>query len=235
MNPVPAGADGLPSPYRSTAKADVIVFPTFLDLKACVSAKLVTGAQCGHPDAKGAHTGEIAMATLKALGCAYVLCGHSERRRDCGDTDERVAAQVIGALKAGLHPILCVGETEEERDGGEANEAVERQLETVLSRLPHSSAPGGPDFTIAYEPVWAIGSGKNATPEDAQRMHEFIRALLPAAHRERVRILYGGSLTAENAGGILAEPDIDGSLIGGASLRPADFARIVEIAGTLKS
>ncbi len=233
MNPVPSGADGLSSPYRATKSADVIVFPTFVDLQSCIIAKLATGAQCGHPDTKGAHTGEIAMATLKALGCTHVLCGHSERRRDCGDTDERVATQVAGALRTGLHPILCLGETEEERESGEANEVVERQLETVLKLLPHSSSIDGPDFTIAYEPVWAIGSGKNATPEDAQRMHEFIRALLPAAHRETTRILYGGSLTAENAGGILAEPDIDGGLVGGASLRPEEFAKIVTIAGTL--
>lgn len=219
MNPTPAGFDAPNSPYRAQKMIDVVVFPSFLELQQCVDAKLMTGAQYGHPEEQGAHTGDIGMRMIAETGATFVLCGHSERRREHGETDQMVLAQAKAALGAGLHPIVCVGETQQERDSGQAKSVVERQLQGLPSGV-----------TIAYEPVWAIGTGKNATADEAQEMHAFIRSLLPAKDRNATRILYGGSMNAQNAEELLRCPDIDGGLVGGASLKPADFGRIVEIA-----
>lgn len=217
----PATGDRSGNPYHPHADIDVVVFPSFLDITACIHCGLITGAQCGDPENAGAKTGDISMAMIKAAGCRYVLCGHSERRKFHGETDEMVAAQAIAALEQGIHPIVCVGETLEEREAKKAEHVIDQQLKL----LPLSS-----DIVIAYEPVWAIGTGKTATPHQAQEMHAFIRSHLPKERRATTRILYGGSMKADNAEALLQEPDIDGGLIGGASLKPEEFAAIVNIA-----
>jgi len=222
MHRPPEGWDAAGSPYLHRDDVDVWVFPTFLDLQPCRDAGLIVGAQCGHPEADGAHTGDVSMAMIADMRCHGVLCGHSERRRDHGETDEFVAKQAIAALEAKLHPIVCVGETSHERDAGKTKDVVKRQMKLL---------PVG--VTIAYEPVWAIGTGKTPTPEDAQEMHAFIRGLLPKDVRETTRILYGGSMNAGNAKQLLSQDDVDGGLIGGASLKIYDFRAIVETAAEL--
>ncbi len=224
MNAAPAGFDAKDSPYRTESAVDVVVLPTFIDLHRCVEAKLIVGSQCGRPEPSGAFTGDVSIATLKTIGCRYVLCGHSERRRYHGETDSFVAEQAIATLEAGLHPIVCIGETEGERKAGEEKDVVKRQMKGL---------PTG--ITIAYEPVWAIGTGKTATPKDAQEMHAFIRSLLPKDQRETIRILYGGSMNAANAEELLKQSDIDGGLIGGASLKPEEFRKIVQVAEALSA
>lgn len=230
MNPPPAAAladahgDRSQNPYHPHADIDVVVFPTFVDLKRCTESGLLVGAQCGHPEASGAHTGDISIAMLKTIGCHYVLCGHSERRASHGETDADVVAQAIAALEQKIHPIICIGETLTERGRGHAETVVKHQLKG----LPLES-----DVTIAYEPVWAIGTGKTASPKQAQEMHAFIRSLLPKNRRELTRILYGGSMKAENAEELLQQQDIDGGLIGGASLKPEAFGVMITIAEKL--
>ena len=218
MNPAPIEAWGPDSPYRPQNGIETIVFPAFLDLKACIEAGLPTGAQYGHPDSTGAHTGDVSMTMIKKTGCQFVLCGHSERRRDHGEEDSDVVAQAESALRNGLHPVICVGETEAERKTKRHKQVVERQGRVLPLREV---------VTIAYEPVWAIGTGVTPTPEQAQDMHTFIRSLIPEARRASTRILYGGSLTAENAPEFFEQPDIDGGLVGGASLTPATFREIL--------
>ncbi len=220
MNAAPSGFGSIESPYRSTDRVDVVVFPTALGLASCIAEKLATGAQCARPEEEGAFTGDIGMRMIRALGCEYVLCGHSERRRYHGETDAFVAEQARAALALELQPVVCVGETEEERNAGKEKEVIERQMAVLPANI-----------IIAYEPVWAIGTGKTATPEQAQEMHAFIRSLLPEDLRASTRILYGGSMNAANAESLLIQPDIDGGLIGGASLKKEEFRGIVEIAG----
>jgi triosephosphate isomerase (TIM) len=228
MNPVPAGALEHDSSYQSHAAVDVMVFPTFLDIPACREAKLITGAQCGHWEKTGAHTGDVSMQMIAETKCRSVLCGHSDRRGDHAETNEEVIEQVIAALEENLHPILCVGETEKERDAGKQEDVVRAQL---------VGCPFEREVTIAYEPVWAISQGDPnkpaATTEDAQEMHAFIRSLIPEGVRETVRIIYGGSMKPENAEELLKQPDIDGGLVGGAALDPEAFGKIVEIAAGL--
>lgn len=221
MNATPEGAFDPQSPYHPKSDVDIVVFPTYLDLKDVLHAQIICGPQHGHIEESGAHTGDVSLKMCKDLGCTYTLCGHSERRQSHGETNEDVATQAIAALEYGLHPVVCVGETESERDAGHEQEIVRAQI----SVLPLES-----DITIAYEPVWAIGTGKTATPEQAQQMHAFIRSLLPDDRKEQTRILYGGSMKPENAESLLSQPDIDGGLIGGASLKPEQFGAIVEIA-----
>lgn len=221
MNPPPEGAYDDTSSYRTRADVDVVVFPSLLDIKDCLKAKLLAGPQYAHPEAPGAHTGDVSMTMIATLGCRYVLCGHSERRFGHRETNEEVTAQVIAALELGMHPVLCVGESAAERKAGKEKTVVQHQL----SGMPLLS-----DMTIAYEPVWAIGTGKTPSPEDAESMHAHLRSLLPQERRETTRILYGGSMNAENAEAFLHQPDIDGGLIGGASLKPDEFRKIVEIA-----
>jgi triosephosphate isomerase len=252
--------------YQSKENVDVVIFPMFLDIKKCLDAKLTVGAQYGHPEESGAHTGDISMAMVKNLGCNHVLCGHSERRRDHKESNEFVAAQVVSALQHGLHPILCIGETWEERKAGKSKEIVKTQLEAVLSILGSISLdtpsprvmPSAPSeqrergvyrgtrglgtrddmLTIAYEPVWAISGGDPnkpaATASDAQGMHAYIRNLLTTNYSlPTLRIIYGGSMKPENAEELLNQPDIDGGLVGNASLDPQKFQSIVEIAGKI--
>ncbi len=181
---------------------------------------IACGAQNLSEHAQGAYTGEVSAAMLKEFGCRYVIVGHSERRQHYGESDARVAAKFAAAQAAGLTPILCVGETLEERESGRTEEVVARQLDAVLNESDFGEA------ALAYEPVWAIGTGRNATPEQAQAVHAFLREKL----RPATRILYGGSVKAQNAAAIFAMPDVDGGLIGGASLVAQDFIGIVRAA-----
>ena len=178
---------------------------------------IALGGQDCHADRQGAHTGDISAEMLADAGCTHVILGHSERRQRHGETDAEIRAKVVAARRAGLVPILCVGETLHERDAGQAIETVSRQL---AGSLPDGVAPGG--LVVAYEPVWAIGAGRSATEADIVPMHRAIRARLPAM----TRILYGGSVNPKNAGDILCLPEVDGALVGGASLDAEAFCAI---------
>ena len=188
------------------------------------------GGQDCHPDDQGAHTGDIAASMLKDAGAAYVIVGHSERRADHGESDAIVRAKAEAGWRAGLMAIVCVGETQDERDDGETIAVLTRQLA--------SSVPDGltaANTVIAYEPVWAIGTGRTPTVEDIRKVHGFIRTRLAErfpGEAERLRILYGGSVKPENAAQILAVPDVNGALVGGASLKASDFLAICEAYGT---
>jgi len=186
-------------------------------------AALALGAQNLSEHAQGAYTGEVSAAMLKDFGCRYVLAGHSERRQLYGETDAVVAAKFAAALAQGLTPILCLGETLAEREAGRTEAVVLRQLEAVFSLSKKESFK---EAVVAYEPVWAIGTGRTATPEQVQEVHFFLRKRLP----ESTRLLYGGSVKKENAAALFALPDVDGGLIGGASLVAADFLEIVRAA-----
>lgn len=179
------------------------------------------GGQDCATGASGAHTGDVSAPMLADLGCRYVIIGHSERRADHGETDHVVRAKAEAGLKAGLTPILCVGETLEERERGEAQAVVTAQLHASLP----DCEPGS--LVIAYEPVWAIGTGRTASAADAQAMHGALRAALPSGHGDATPILYGGSVKPANAAELLAQDDIDGALVGGASLTAEDFAAII--------
>jgi triosephosphate isomerase len=183
------------------------------------------GSQDVSSHEQGAYTGEVSVAMLKDFACRYAIVGHSERRQYHGETDALVAAKAQRALAGGVTPIVCVGETLAEHEAGQTESVVKRQLAAVIHAVAHCTS----EIVVAYEPVWAIGTGKTASPEQAQQVHAVLRAQLAAAtqHPERVHILYGGSMNAANAASLLAQPDIDGGLIGGASLKAADFLQIV--------
>lgn len=176
----------------------------------------------------GAYTGEMSAAMLKEFGVRYVLVGHSERRQYHAETDAVVAAKAQRALATGITPIVCVGETLAERDAGETEAVVKRQLAAVIHLNGHCIS----EVVVAYEPVWAIGTGRTASPEQAQQVHAVLRAQLAAAseHADRIRLLYGGSMNATNAAQLLAQPDIDGGLVGGAALKAQDFLQIIAAA-----
>jgi len=187
------------------------------------------GAQDVSAQERGAFTGEVSAEMLLEFGCSYVIVGHSERRSYHAESDELVAQKAQRALASGLTPIVCVGETLEEREQGATDAVVSRQLAPVLDAMRTQLA----SMVIAYEPVWAIGTGKTATPEMAQQVHARLRAMLAERHAEsaqQVRILYGGSMKPDNAKDLLAKPDIDGGLIGGASLNASDFLAIAHAA-----
>jgi triosephosphate isomerase (TIM) len=186
------------------------------------------GSQDVSAHEQGAYTGEVSAAMLKDFAVRYAIVGHSERRQYHGETDEQVAHKAQRALSAGITPIVCVGETLAEREAGKTEEVVKRQLAAVIHINGHCIS----EIVVAYEPVWAIGTGKTASPEQAQAVHAVLRAQLKAAtaHSDRVHILYGGSMNAANAAELLAQPDIDGGLIGGAALKVADFLTIIAAA-----
>ena len=186
------------------------------------------GAQDVSQHAQGAYTGEVSAAMLKEFGVRYVIVGHSERRQYHGESDSLVADKAKTALAAGITPIVCIGETLAEREAGKTEEVVKRQLAAVIHVNGHCIS----EIVVAYEPVWAIGTGKTATPEQAQQVHAVLRAQLHAAtdRSALMRILYGGSMNAANAAELLAQPDIDGGLIGGAALKAPDFLTIVAAA-----
>jgi triosephosphate isomerase len=187
------------------------------------------GAQDVSQHEAGAYTGEISVAMLKDFGVRYVIVGHSERRLYHGETDAVVAVKAQRALAGGITPIVCVGETLAEREAGQTEDVVKRQLSAVIHQLAHCAA----EMVVAYEPVWAIGTGRTASPEQAQAVHAVLRAQLQAAtgRAAQMKILYGGSVKADNAATLFAQPDIDGGLIGGASLKAADFIAICRAAG----
>jgi triosephosphate isomerase len=221
-------------PQIAATEHDVVICPSFLALREVVErsrgSAVRVAAQNMHEAGEGAFTGEVSAPMLVEAEVDAVILGHSERRRLFGETDEALARKVPAALAAGLEPILCVGESEEARDGGQTEAVLERQLEIDLAGVEPTLLA---EVTIAYEPIWAIGTGRTATPEQAQETIAFIRDLLRegGAEGDRARILYGGSVKPDNAAELMAQPDIDGALVGGASLDPADFAAIVEAAG----
>ena len=202
-------------------------YPYLAQVQSMLQGSAITwGAQNLNPAPKGAHTGEVAADMLLEFGCSQVLVGHSERRTLYGETDQDVAKRFAAALEAGLQPILCVGETLEERESGQTEVVVGRQLDAVLEQSGIASFDRA---IIAYEPVWAIGTGKTASPEQAQAVHAFIRdklAALDAIIAGQMRILYGGSVNGSNAADLFAREDIDGGLVGGASLKAEDFLAI---------
>jgi triosephosphate isomerase (TIM) len=208
-----------PHPH-ALAGLDAIVCPPFTRLRDCVEAGLTTYAQNVHWEREGAFTGEISAPMLLELGVAGSLVGHSERRQYFGETDEGVALRTRAALDAGLHVIACVGETLEQREAGETEDVLRRQV-SVLE--PHER------LVIAYEPVWAIGTGRTATPEIAQHAHELIKSLLD------VPVLYGGSVKPDNAAALFAQPAVDGALVGGASLDVDSFRAICGTAARIPS
>jgi triosephosphate isomerase len=222
--------EGIRAGIDSVTSAEMAVCPPYiyiLEVAAMLQGTAIAlGAQDVNDQESGAFTGEVAPAMLTDVGCRYVIVGHSERRSIYGESDAFTASKFAAARKAGLVPILCVGETLEEREQGVTEQVVARQLDAVID-LEGVAALG--EAVIAYEPVWAIGTGKTATPDQAQEVHAFIRGKLAALDHgvaENVRILYGGSMNAANAEELLAMSDIDGGLIGGASLKPDDFLAI---------
>ncbi|MEM7756145.1 MAG: triose-phosphate isomerase [Planctomycetota bacterium] len=217
---------------------DVAVFPPFPYLLTVGSilrersSTIMLGAQDAYHQADGAFTGEVSLAMLKDCGVAAVLIGHSERRHVIGETDDLLALKTRAVIDAGLHAVLCVGETLEQRDAGETDAVNERQLRSALAEV---RAEDTERLTVAYEPVWAIGTGKTASAADAQNAHAKARAVLSElfgdSAAQAIRIQYGGSVKPGNAGELFGQPDIDGGLIGGASLKAGDFAAIVKATG----
>ncbi|MDP3274281.1 MAG: triose-phosphate isomerase [Deltaproteobacteria bacterium] len=220
---------------RIGPRTDVVVAPVFTALSAVAQALVGTpvglAGQDLHWEPKGAFTGAISAPMLKDVGCSHVIIGHSERRQYFGETDESVRNKTLAALRSGLTPIVCVGETLAEREGGITFEVIGRQLDAVLNACESSEIAA---MVIAYEPVWAIGTGRTAKSSDAQLAHAFLRDRARHKHAEaadRTRVLYGGSVKADNAAELLAQPDIDGALVGGASLDAETFGRIIRAAG----
>ena len=209
-------AVAVPAPYLAQVQALVQGSP------------LALAAQDVSQHEVGAYTGEVSAAMLREFGVRYVLVGHSERRQFHGETDVHVAVKAQRALAAGITPIVCVGETLGEREAGQTEAVVMRQLAAVIHLNGHCIS----EVVVAYEPVWAIGTGKTASPEQAQQVHAVLRSQLAAAtdHAARIRLLYGGSMNAANAAQLLAQPDIDGGLVGGAALKAADFQTIIAAA-----
>lgn len=213
----------------------VAVCPPFVNLagvgEAVSGSKIGLGAQNMHFEDSGAYTGEVSAPMLKALGCEYVIIGHSERREYFGETDEGVNKKVKKALAAGLVPIMCIGETLEQREAGKEKDVVGKQVKGGLEGV---SIDDPSTLVLAYEPVWAIGTGRTASPEQAQEIHAFIRSLLVEQFGQdkaaRIHILYGGSMKPSNAAELLGKKDVDGGLIGGAALKADDFAALIEAA-----
>ncbi len=221
-------------PDASRRAADVGLFVPYTALETVTGAlegsSVIVGSQNMSAEESGAFTGEISAAMLLELGAHAVVLGHSERREHNGETDRVLKEKVPAALAAGLAPILCVGETEEEREAGDMERKLRNQIREGLEDVPDERLS---EVTVAYEPIWAIGTGQVATPEQAQEAIGFVRALVGGRSEEaaqNVRLLYGGSVKPENASEILAQPDVDGALVGGASLDPDGFARILAAA-----
>lgn len=217
-------------------EVDVLVCPTFVHLDGVISAvegsKVSVGGQNVYFEGNGAFTGETSTDMLNDIGCQFVILGHSERRNVIGECDKLINQKLHAALAAGLSPILCVGELLEEREAGKTMEVVQSQMDGSLEGV---SAEQMADVVVAYEPVWAIGTGKTASPEQAQEVHADLRSLLANRYNQEVadgvRILYGGSVKPANAADLMECPDIDGALVGGASLKADSFAEIIAAAG----
>lgn len=223
---------GLKNELKGETEVEVVVCPPFTAIskvaEALKGSNIGYGAQDMYWEEEGAYTGEIAPKMLTDLGCKFCIIGHSERRNYFSETNETVNKKVRSALKHGLTPIMCVGERLEERDAGKTFDVVKNHVDGGLAALSKEDVV---KIVIAYEPVWAIGTGRNATPEQAQEVHKFIRDLLKKAYGEdvssKVRIQYGGSVKPDNIKSIMAGADVDGALVGGASLKVKDFAEIV--------
>lgn len=218
-------AAGLAESGTGAAQAALCVPAVYLEQMQALMAQsgVALGAQDVSAQASGAYTGEVSAAMLQDFGVQYVIVGHSERRQYHGETDAVVAAKARAALDAGIVPIVCVGETLEQREAGATASVVGGQLAAVLAVLGADAARA----VVAYEPVWAIGTGRTASPEQAQEVHASLRAQLVDAGAQDVPLLYGGSMNAANAASLLAQPDVNGGLIGGASLKAADFLKII--------
>ncbi len=224
--------NGLKNELKGETEVEVVVCPPFTAISKVADAlkgsNIAYGAQDIYWEEEGAYTGEVAPKMLTDLGCKFCIIGHSERRTYFHETNETVNKKVKAALKHGLTPIMCVGERLEERDSGKTFDVVKNHVEGGLAGLSKEDVAG---IVIAYEPVWAIGTGRTATPEQAQEVHKYIRELLKKAYGDdvssKVRIQYGGSVKPDNTKSIMAGPDIDGALVGGASLKVKDFAEIV--------
>ncbi len=221
---------------RNPAGVEVVIAPPYPALaelgRALVGSGISIAAQNVHSEPNGAFTGEVSVGMLVELGCRYVIVGHSERRAIFGETDAFISQKLRAAQDGGLRPILCVGETLEEREGGRTFDVVAKQLEGSLANADPVRAAA---LVIAYEPVWAIGTGRTATPEMAQEVHAFVRSHLEqrlGGPASEIRIQYGGSVKPENAASLLAQPDIDGGLVGGASLDPASLCAIIRNGGS---
>ena len=223
---------GLRTELADITVVDIVVCPPFTSLAAAVEAaagsNIAVSAQNLHWAENGAFTGEISAAMLTELPVTYAVIGHSERRQHFGETDETVNQRLRAALDTGLIPIVCVGETQREREAGETETVVGRQIDGGLAGLDAAEVTG---TVIAYEPVWAIGTGLTATPDQAQAVHAFIRNRIQSAYgadvADQVRIQYGGSVKADNAAELMGQADIDGALVGGASLKVDDFATLI--------
>lgn len=217
----------------SFKEADILICPPFTSLVAAKQAiegsVIGLGAQNMHWEDSGAYTGEISAQMIKGLGCKFVIIGHSERRKYFSETNEEVNKKIKSAISAGILPIVCVGETLEQREQGREKEIIENQLKEGFDSLTESDLE---KITIAYEPVWAIGTGKTATGDQAEEMHNFIRkwfeSNFSAGRAEKLRILYGGSVKPNNINGLMKQDDIDGALVGGASLKVEDFTEIIK-------
>jgi triosephosphate isomerase len=217
---------------RDAGDVDVALAPPFTALdrlaRALAGSRVALAAQNVNPEPKGAFTGEIAPGMLAELGCRYAIVGHSERRTYYGESNAYVANKAGALFAAGIAPIVCVGESLEERESGRTIEVVAAQIEGSLALVPDARAA---ELVVAYEPIWAIGTGRTATPEMAQQVHAMVRERLRArfgAAGDAIRVQYGGSVKPENVDELMAQPDIDGALVGGASLDPAAFSRIVK-------
>lgn len=229
----PALAAALAASHGQRTEVDLLVCPPFPYLasvrQALAGSKIALGGQnCWH-EAKGAFTGEVSPAMLRDCGCGWVILGHSERRHILGETDELLKKKALAALSAGLRPVFCVGETLAQRQADQTEAVAHAQLQGGLGSL---SAEQFGQVVLAYEPVWAIGTGVNASPEQAESVHQFLRKRVEgawgAAAAQRVRILYGGSVNPGNAAALLAQPNLDGFLIGGASLKASDFGAVID-------
>jgi triosephosphate isomerase len=227
-------AEGIKLDLADVSEVDIVVCPTFTGLdavsKVIGETNIKLGAQNMHWEAEGAYTGEISASMLRDLYCHYVILGHSERREYFGETDEIVNKKTKAAIAAGLIPIVCVGETLEQRESSSQEAVVSAQLKGSLAGLGADMAK----IVVAYEPVWAIGTGLTASPEQAQEMHAYIRSILAQisdqATADGIRIQYGGSMKPENAAELLSQPDIDGGLIGGAALKAPSFVALIKAA-----
>ena len=226
-------ADALVAGTGNVSDRDILVCPSFPLLgsvaQAVEGSAVQLGAQNLYYEEEGAFTGEVSAAMLRSVPCTWVIVGHSERRHVFGESDALIGKKVLSALKQGLRVILCVGELLEEREAGSTEAVVKRQVETGLDSVDERMLG---DVIIAYEPVWAIGTGKTATPDDADSVHAYIRTVVSGkysgAAAESMRVLYGGSVKPGNVDGLMAKPNIDGALVGGASLTPESFLRIIK-------
>ncbi|MEO8275193.1 MAG: triose-phosphate isomerase [Thermoanaerobaculia bacterium] len=232
MNLIRWEADSLCQKLRASLPlgTEVAVFPSYPLLPTVVEALAGSGIGIGgqdvHAEAKGAFTGDVSAAQLVDVGCSWALCGHSERRQAYGESDELAVRKAVTAARAGLKPLLCVGESREAREDGQTFAVLERQLGPLAALAPE----GLPELVLAYEPVWAIGTGETATPGIVQEVHFWLRErlrVLWGARAGALRIVYGGSVTPENSGGLAALPDVDGSLVGGASFDASKFLAII--------